>query len=112
MPTQTWAWHPACADGSFGMPSKPKVFVSRVIPEAGLALIRERCDAEVWQDPLPPPATVLRQKIAGCDGLVALLTDKIDATLLDAAPRLRVISNYAVGFNNVDVQAATDRGIA
>lgn len=91
---------------------KPKVFVTRIIPEAGLATIKEMCDAEVWTDPLPPPYAVLRQKIAGCDGLVTLLTDRIDAALLDLAPRLKVIGNLAVGFNNIDVSAATERGIA
>jgi glyoxylate reductase len=90
----------------------PKVFVTRIIPEIGLKRIKEHCDAEIWTDPLPPPYAVLRQKIVPCDGLVALLTDKIDAPLLDAAPRLKVISNYAVGFNNIDVPAATERGIA
>jgi len=93
------------------MPGKPKVFVSRILPEAGLSRIRAECDADVWADPLPPPADVLRQKVAGCDGLVSLLTDKIDGPLLDAAPRLKVVSNYAVGFNNVDVRAATERGV-
>jgi glyoxylate reductase len=76
------------------MAVKPKVFVTRVIPEAGLSRIRQECDAEVWADPLPPPYAVLRQKAAGCEGLVALLTDRIDAALMDAAPRLKVISNY------------------
>jgi glyoxylate reductase len=94
------------------MAVKPKVFVTRVIPEAGLKQIQQHCDAEVWPDQLPPPAAVLRQKVAGCDGLVSLLTDKIDAGLLDAAPRLKVVSNYAVGFNNVDIPAATERGVA
>jgi len=94
------------------MPVKPKVFVTRILPDAGLKLIREACDAEIWQDQLPPPAAVLRQKIAGCDGLVSLLTDKIDGPLLDLAPRLKVVSNFAVGFNNIDVPAATQRGIA
>ena len=93
------------------MSLKPKVFVSRVIPEVGLKRIKDHCDAEVWPDPLPPPYAVLRQKVAGCDGLVALLTDKIDAALMDAASRLKVVSNYAVGFNNIDIAAATERGI-
>lgn len=93
------------------MPAKPKVYVTRVIPEAGLKIIREQCDAEIWTDPLPPPPTILREKIADCDGLVALLTDSIDAALMDAAPKLKVISNFAVGFNNIDVAAATARGI-
>jgi glyoxylate reductase len=94
------------------MSVKPKVLVTRVLPEAGLKLIRQTCDAEVWQDQLPPPAAVLRQKIPGCDGLVSLLTDKIDGPLLDLAPRLKVVSNFAVGFNNIDVPAASRRGIA
>jgi glyoxylate reductase len=90
---------------------KPKVFVTRVIPDAGLKKIKELCDAEVWTDPLPPPAAVIRQKIPGCDGLLSLLTDKIDGPLLDIAPSLKVVSNYAVGFNNIDVPAATERGV-
>lgn len=94
------------------MAAKPKVFVTRIIPEAGAQIVKQHCDAEVWSDPLPPPYAVLRQKVAGCEGLVSLLTDKIDAALLDAAPRLKVVSNFAVGFNNVDVAAATERGIA
>jgi glyoxylate reductase len=94
------------------MADKPKVFVTRLIPAAGLDRVREECDTEVWTDPLPPPYEVLRAKVADRDGLVALLTDRIDAALLDAAPRLKVVSNYAVGFNNVDVVAATARGVA
>jgi glyoxylate reductase len=94
------------------MALKPKVFVTRLISEAGLGRIKEHCEAEVWLEPLPPPPEVLREKIVDCDGLVALLTDRIDGPLLDAAPRLKVVSNYAVGFNNVDVPAATQRGIA
>jgi glyoxylate reductase len=91
---------------------KPKVFVTRILPEAGLKLIREACDADIWQDPLPPSAEVIRQKLPACDGLVSLLTDRIDGPLLDLAPRLKVVSNFAVGFNNIDVPACTQRGIA
>src|SRR5947209_10896917 len=94
------------------MAAKPKVFVTRIIPDAGLNVIKERCDAEIWTDPLPTPYAVLRQKVTSCEGLVSLLTDKIDAALMDAAPRLKVVSNYAVGFNNVDIPAATARCIA
>jgi glyoxylate reductase len=94
------------------MSSKPKVFVSRLIPEIGLALIRAACDAEIWPDPLPPSAEILRSKLAAIDGLVSLLTDKLDAAVLDQAPRLKVISNFAVGFNNIDIPACTERGIA
>src|SRR5213593_1361242 len=91
---------------------KPKVFVTRLIPAAGLEQVREYCDADIWTEPLPPPADVLRRKVSDCEGLLSLLTERIDGALLDAAPRLRVISNYAVGFNNIDIPAATERGIA
>src|SRR4051812_49248041 len=91
--------------------AKPKVFVTRLIPEAGLDKVKAFCDADVWSEPLPPAADVLRQRIANCEGLLSLLTERIDGPLMDAAPRLKVVSNYAVGFNNIDVPAATQRGI-
>src|SRR5262245_22692482 len=91
---------------------KSKVFVTRLIPEAGLNRIRQHCEADIWPEQLPPSYVLLRQKVAGCDGLLSLLTDRIDAALMDASPRLKVVSNYAVGFNNIDVPAATARGIA
>jgi glyoxylate reductase len=91
---------------------KPKVFVTRVIPSPGLDRILHAADTEVWHDPLPPPYEALRERASKCEGLLSLLTDRIDAALLDACPQLRVVSNYAVGFNNVDVEAATARGVA
>ena len=91
--------------------SKPRVFVTRLIPEAGLSKVRAACDAEIWSEPLPPSLDVLRKKIADCDGLLSLLTERIDGALLDIAPKLKVVSNYAVGFNNIDVPACTDRGV-
>ncbi len=94
------------------MTSRPKVFVTRRIPAAGLDRICQQCDAEVWPEQMPPPYELLKQKIANCDGLVSLLTDRIDAPLMDAASHLKVVSNYAVGFNNIDVPAATAHGIA
>ncbi len=91
--------------------SKPSVFVTRIIPDRGLAMLRERCDVRVWEDELPTPADVLRREVAGVDGLVCLLSDRIDAALIEAAPNLKVISQYAVGFDNIDVKAATARRI-
>jgi glyoxylate reductase len=88
---------------------KPKVFVARLIPEKGLALIRDFCDADVWQDELPPPREELLARVRDVDGLVSLLTERVDSEVMDAAPRLRVISNMAVGVDNVDVAAATAR---
>jgi glyoxylate reductase len=74
-------------------------------------MIRSQCDVEIWPEQLPPPYETIREKIRECDGLVSLLTDRIDAPLLDSAPRLKVVSNFAVGFNNIDIAAATQRGI-
>jgi len=89
---------------------KPRVFVARIIPEDGLAPIREACDADIWPEELPPPREELLRRVAGVDGLLALLTDRVDAELLDrAGPQLKVVSNYAVGFDNVDIQACTAR---
>src|SRR5919205_1086696 len=93
------------------MPPRPRVFVTRRIPPVGLDRIAAACTAEVWPERLPPPYDLIRRKVADCDGLVSLLTDRIDAALLDAAPRLKVVSNFAVGFNNIDVKAATERGV-
>lgn len=89
--------------------SKPKVFVTRIIPEQGLKLVQEACDTEVWQDELPPPYEVLKAKAAEVDGLLCLLSDQINAELMDAAPQLKVVSQMAVGFDNIDIAAATAR---
>lgn len=93
------------------MPSRPRVFVSRRIPEIGLKAIAAVCEVDVWTGPLPPPPEILRERVQDCDGLVSLLTDRVDAALLDAAPRLKVVSNFAVGVNNIDVAACTARGV-
>lgn len=94
------------------MNARPKVFVARIIPEDGLRTIRDATDAQVWEDELPPPRATLLEAVRGCDGIVTLLTDRVDDELLDAAgPQLKVVSNYAVGFDNVDVPACTARGI-
>lgn len=91
---------------------KPRVFVTRIIPEGGLALIRAACDADVWDEELPPPRSALLLRAQGIDGLLCLLTDRIDGEVMDAAgPGLRVISNHAVGYDNIDIAAATARGI-
>ena len=92
--------------------SKPKVFVTRVIPDKGLELVRDFCEVDLWQEELPPSRAALMEHVQGIDGILALLTDKIDGEVMDAAGKqLKVISNHAVGFDNIDVQAATARNI-
>jgi glyoxylate reductase len=92
--------------------SKPKVFITRLLPEDAMRRVLSACDADVWNDELPPPREVLLSKVQNIQGLLCLLTDKIDAELLDKAPGLKVISNLAVGFDNIEVEQATKRGIA
>jgi glyoxylate reductase len=92
--------------------AKPKVFVTRLIPEVGLEMVAGVCDADVWQEELPPPPDVLLARVQHVGGILSLLTDTIDAQVMDAAgPGLKVISNYAVGFDNVDITEATRRAI-
>lgn len=94
------------------MPDRPRVFVARVIPSAGLDRVVEATDARVWEDDLPPPRDELLRAVEGCDGILTLLTDRVDAELLErAGPQLKVVSNYAVGFDNVDIAECTRRGI-
>jgi glyoxylate reductase len=93
--------------------SGPRVFVSRLIPEEGLRPIRDACDATVWEGELPPGRNELLRAIEGCAGVLTLLTDRVDEEFLDrAGAQLKVVSNFAVGFDNVDVPACTARGIA
>jgi glyoxylate reductase len=94
------------------MMSKPKVFITRAIPEKGLEIIRDFCDVDLWPDELPPNSDELLQHVCGVDGLLCLLTDRVDSEVMNAAgQQLKVISNHAVGFDNIDVQAATARKI-
>ncbi len=92
--------------------SKPKVFVARQIPEEGIKIIQALCDAEIWPGEYPPPRAELLKKVRGVAGVLSLLTDRMDGELMEAAgPQLKIISNYAVGYDNIDVPEATRRGI-
>ncbi len=91
--------------------TKPHVFVTRTLPQATLDRLAQVADIDLWEGFLPPPYDALKQRTENADGLLCLLTDKIDEALVDNAPNLKVISNMAVGYDNVDVQVATQRGI-
>jgi glyoxylate reductase len=90
---------------------KPPVYVTRRLPEPALQSLLEVCEVEIWDEEFPPPYEVIVEKLADKEALLCLLTDQIDAALMDAAPRLKVISQCAVGYDNIDVSAATARGI-
>jgi glyoxylate reductase len=88
-----------------------RVFVTRRLPGSALDRLASAHEIEVWPEQLPPGSEELLSRAPELDGLLSLLTDPVDAELLDAAQRLRAISNYAVGVDNVDLDAATARGI-
>jgi glyoxylate reductase len=90
---------------------KPKVYITRDLPERGLKKIKEHFDAEVWPEYAPPPKKVIVDKVATVDALVSLLSDKIDPEVFNAAPKLKIVSQLAVGFDNIDIAEATRRGI-
>jgi glyoxylate reductase len=87
------------------------VAVTRKIPDAGIEPLREATKVELWDRELPPTPEELDALLDGCDGAITLLTDQIDGSVLDRHPGLRVISNFAVGYDNIDVPAATERGV-
>jgi glyoxylate reductase len=93
------------------MGSSWTVAVTRKIPESGLQLLREATTVEIWDQELPPSPDEIDALLEGCDGAITLLTDRIDGAVLDRHPSLRVVSNFAVGYDNIDVPAASERGV-
>ncbi|USG99716.1 D-glycerate dehydrogenase [Thermococcus argininiproducens] len=90
---------------------KPRVFITRQIPENGIKMIERYYEIDLWKDQREPPKDVLLEKITDVDAIVTLVTDKVDKELLDNASKLRIITQYAVGYDNIDLEEATKRGI-
>ena len=91
---------------------KPKIYVTRKLPsERAMKLLFEYCDVDLNEESRPPTKEELIEHVKDKDGLLCLLTDKIDKDVLDAAPKLKVISTYSVGYDHIDVEEATKRGI-
>ena len=91
---------------------KPKIYVTRKLPsEKAMKLLFEYCDVDLNEEPRPPTREELIEHVKDKDGLLCLLTDKIDKEVLDAGSKLRVISTYSVGYDHIDVEEATKRGI-
>ncbi len=93
------------------MNAKPRVFVTRKIMQEALDLIDRHAEMEVWPEEEPPSPDILKGKMAGADGILTNIMDRVDSQLLDAGPGLKVVSQLAVGLDNVDVVEATKRGI-
>jgi len=90
---------------------KPTILVSGHLTDDILSLLAQEYDVRANREDRPMGRADLLEAVAGADGFLSMITDAVDAELLDAAPRLRVVSNLAVGYNNIDVAAATARGI-
>lgn len=91
--------------------TKPRVVITCEPPGPALARVFEQCHTWMWEQNRPMPRQLLLEKVADAEGLHTIYVDEVDQELLDAAPRLRVVSTYAVGVNNIDLQACTARGI-
>ncbi|MFZ1997061.1 MAG: NAD(P)-dependent oxidoreductase, partial [Solirubrobacteraceae bacterium] len=89
-----------------------RCFVTRDLPGPALGRLRERHEVDVWPERLPPPYEELRARTAEAEALLSLLTDRVDAALIEGSPRLRAIANYAVGYDNIDLDAARARDIS
>jgi glyoxylate reductase len=85
--------------------------VTRAIPETGLDLLGEHVDVRLWDKDIPPNSEELDTLLDGVDGVLALLSERIDGALLDRHPGIRFVSNFAVGYDNIDVDACTERGV-
>jgi glyoxylate reductase len=92
--------------------SRPHVYITRKLPRQAMEIIADACGYRIWDvEETPVPRDVLLREIADADGVVTLLTDRVDKEFLDAAPRLKVVANVAVGYDNIDVAACTERGV-
>lgn len=90
---------------------KPIVFVTRQVANEAIAYVKEIATVDVWEEDRPCPREILLEKAERADGLLAMLTDRVDEELLSRAKRLKVVANMAVGYDNIDVTAAKKRGI-
>jgi len=93
------------------MPNRASVFATRALPGDAFAELARRCRVEVWADGAPPSAEVLAERVAAAEGLLCMLTDRVDERLLAACPRLRAISSFSVGVDHIDLASATARRI-
>ncbi len=91
--------------------ARPAIYITRRIPQEAVDMLTAVCEVRHWNEDDPVPREVLLGAVGDIDGLYCLLTDKVDPVLLDAAPRLRVVSQMAVGFDNIDIAACSARGI-
>ena len=90
---------------------KERIFVTRKIPGKGIRLLEERYDVDVWEHEIPPSQQQIIERARNVEGIITLLSDKIDHSVMSALPNLRIIAQYAVGYDNIDLRVANERGI-
>src|SRR5499427_10504295 len=90
---------------------KPKVFATHSLFDAAREILKDNCEVEYWTRPERPPREEVLRRIKDKEGLICLLTEKVNEELLQAAPKLRIAANVAVGFDNIDLPACTKRGV-
>lgn len=88
-----------------------KIYLTRKIPEEGIKLLEKEHELEIYEGDTPPPKKEIIERVKDKEGLLCLLTDPIDKEVIGSAPRLRMISTYAVGYDNIDIKEATKRGV-
>lgn len=93
------------------MQLKYKIYITRKLPDTVVDKLSEVCEVKIWENEEPVPRDVLKKEIQQVDGLLCLLTDRIDESILSHAPNLKIISNMAVGYNNIDIDVAAEKGI-
>ena len=91
--------------------AKPKVFATHRLFDPARKILEEHCDVEYWENPGRPTREEVLRRVANKEGLICLLTEKVNDELLQAAPKLKIAANVAVGFDNIDVAACTRRGV-
>jgi glyoxylate reductase len=89
----------------------PKVFATHPLFEPAKTILKKHCDVEYWEKPERPPRGEVLRQVRDKEGLICLLTEKVNDELLQAAPKLKIAANVAVGFDNIDVAACTKRGV-
>src|ERR1700747_3654385 len=90
---------------------KPKVFATHRLFDQARKILQENCDAEYWEKPERPPREEVLRRLKDKEALICLLTEKVNDELLQAAPKLKIAANVAVGFDNIDVPACTKRAV-
>src|ERR1700687_1967337 len=94
------------------MPAKPKIFLTRPLFDPARLMLNDHFEVEYWTPPERISRDELLSSVQGKEALICLLTEKMDDELLAAAPKLRIVANVAVGFDNIDLEACTRRGVA